>query len=83
MPILPDLVENVYALIKRYKEDGKGVSFSDLLLGATLMKYKSNIFLMSKNASDFPDKIFRVASYINVFKNKSLQCYEVYQFKEA
>lgn len=82
LPMTQDILDYIYELILMYKEDGKGVSFPDFLLGATLMKYKSSLFIMTKDSSDFPLNIFELASYVNVIKRKSIHCYGIYSLKE-
>lgn len=83
LPSSKDISDNILKLLKRYKEDGKGVSIVDLLLGANLMKYSSDLFLLSRDASAFQGNIFELVSYVNLVKNKSLQCYGVYAFKKS
>src|SRR5438270_396868 len=48
-----DLQENVEKLIKEYKIESKDLSITDLHLGATLMKYRKNICLLTRDLSDF------------------------------
>lgn len=69
---------NVYKLIQMYKADGKSLSVTDLLLGATLMQYKKNLFLLTKNTTDFPTNIFNLVSYMNISYIKGLHSYGVY-----
>lgn len=69
---------HLYNLIQAYKEDGKSLSVTDLFLGATLMQYKRNLFLLTKNTTDFPTNIFNLASYMNISYTKGLHSYGVY-----
>ncbi len=80
IPVTPDINENVYTLIKQYKLDGKASSITDLYLGAYLMKYKKNLFLLSKNTTDFPQNIFEAKSIINVTYIKGIHSYGIYQY---
>jgi len=75
------IIENLYKLTQQMKEDGKSASIIDLFLGATLMCYKKNLFLLTKNSRDFPTNIFSLSSIINISKRRTIQCYGVYNFK--
>lgn len=80
LPTTNETFVNLYKLIQVYKEDGKGLSVADLFLGATLMKYKRSLFLLTKNTTDFPTNIFNLASYLNISYTKGLHSYGVYNF---
>lgn len=80
IPVTPDIHENVYTLIKKYKIDGKSSSIADLYLGAYLMKYRKNLFLLSRNTTDFPQNVFNVTSIINVTYFKGIHSYGIYQY---
>jgi predicted nucleic acid-binding protein len=81
LPTDPEVVKNSYELIKRYKEQGGTVAFTDFHLGANLMRYKSNIFLLSKNTTELPLTIFDLKFIINYPLNKGIFTYGVYQIK--
>jgi len=78
LPTTNDTFTNVYKLTQMYKADGKSLSITDLLLGATLMQYKKNLFLLTKNTTDFPTNIFNLASYMNISYIKGLHSYGLY-----
>ncbi|MDO8658727.1 MAG: type II toxin-antitoxin system VapC family toxin [Candidatus Levybacteria bacterium] len=78
LPMTGDTLLNLYQLVRLYKEDGKSLSITDLLLGATLMQYKKGLFLLTKNTTDFPTNIFNLKSYINISYTKGLHTYGVY-----
>ena len=78
--ITPDIHENVYTLIKKYKIEGKSSSITDLYLGAYLMKYRKNLFLLTRNTNDFLQNIFGVKSIINVTYPKGIHSYGIYQY---
>lgn len=72
-----------FKLVELYKEEGKGVSMTDFILGATLMYYhRNNLFLLTKNPSDFPTNIFTLKTYLNLFHRKAIHSYGVYSFEE-
>lgn len=52
IPILPKTFELVYKLILSYGIDGTALNITDLLLGAILMQYKQNIYLMTRDTTD-------------------------------
>lgn len=83
LPIQKDILDNVDKLLQLYKEDGKAISITDLLLGATLMDYKTSLFLLTKNTTDFPTNIFTLATYVNLLYRKGLQTYGVYQYANS
>lgn len=80
LPTTNETFVNLYKLIQMYKENGKSLSVTDLFLGATLMQYKRNLFLLTKNTTDFPTNIFTLESYINISYTKGLHTYGVYSF---
>jgi predicted nucleic acid-binding protein len=80
LPIQKDILDNADKLLQLYKEDGKSLSITDLLLGATLMHYKTNLFLLTKNTTDFPSNIFTLSTHINLLYRKGLHVYGVYQY---
>lgn len=82
--ILPtdlEVIANSYELIKKYKEQGGTVAIADLYLGANLMKYKSNLYLLSKNTTELPVTIFDLEFIINYPLNKGIFTYGVYKIK--
>lgn len=78
LPITSDTLLNLYELVQKYGEGGKSLSITDLFLGAILMQYKSSLFLLTKNTTDFPTNIFNLKSYINISYTKGLHTYGVY-----
>ena len=73
--------DNVFELIKKYQEQGKSLSITDLLLGATLLKYPKRLLLMTKNTTEFPLNIFELKTYLLLSHNKGLQSYGFYSSK--
>lgn len=73
--------DNLFELIKRYGEQGKGLSITDLLLGATLLKYPKQLLLMTKNTAEFPLNIFQLKTHLLLSHNKGLQSYGFYSAK--
>lgn len=80
LPITNETFVNLYKLVQIYKEVGKSLSVTDLLLGASLMQYERNLFLLTKNTTEFPTNIFNLQSYINISYTKGLHSYGVYNF---
>lgn len=76
----PDINENIFTLLKKYRLDGKASSLTDLYLGAYLMKYGKNLFLLTRNTTDFPQNIFEVKSIVNVTYSKGIHTYGLYQY---
>lgn len=78
LPITNETIISLYELVQKYREEGKNISVTDLLLGAILMQYKNSLFLLTKNTTDFPTDIFNLASYVNVSYRKGLHVYGIY-----
>lgn len=83
LPVTKDIFDNVRELTKMYKEEGKGVSIVDLLLGATLIKYQKNLCLITKDIKDFPTNIFRRLTHFNLLDRRSIQSYGVYDYGQT
>jgi len=83
LPIEPQIIENAFLLVQAYRDKGKDVSATDFLLGATLMKYKhSNMFLFTKDHSDFINTLFDRTFYFITEHEYSVQVYAFYKFSE-
>lgn len=82
IPIVPETYKLVYKLIQRYGIDGTAVSIVDLFLGAILMQYKQNIYLMTRDTSDFLQSIFDLTFVVNIPNSKGIFTYGIYQYKE-
>lgn len=80
LPITKEVFDNIETLLRLYKEEGKGVSVVDLLLGGILVQYPKNLFLLTKNTTDFPTNIFNLATYLNLLHRKAIQSYGVYNY---
>lgn len=81
LPTDAKVIENSYELIKKYKQQGKTIAFTDFYLGANLMRYKTNIYLLSKNTTELPLTIFDLKFIINYPLNKGIFTYGVYRIK--
>lgn len=82
LPITGDTFDNVHELIKLFGIEGKGIDMTDLLLGGVLMQYPKELFLFTKNTTDFPMNIYNLVSVFNFPHNKSIQTYGVYTFQK-
>lgn len=80
---LPQRVDLVaYKLIKQYGIDGTSLSITDLFLGTMLMQYQKNIFLLTRDTTDFMQNIFDLKFIINASHKKGIFTYGVYQYIE-
>lgn len=79
--ITSQTLELVYGLIKNYKTAGSSLSTTDLLLGATLIQYKKNIYLITRDTTDFIQNVFNLAFIINAPHPKGIFTYGIYQSK--
>ncbi len=80
LPLTSDIFDSVKLLVILYKEEGKSLSLTDLLLGASLMQYEKGLYLLTKNVTDFPTNIFNLATHLNLLHRKAIQSYGVYNF---
>lgn len=80
LPINNYIFESLYEIIKEYKETGKSLSITDLLLCAELEFYGKNLFLLTKNTTEFPTNIFKLESQFNISYTKGLHAYGVYSY---
>jgi predicted nucleic acid-binding protein len=71
-----------YNLIKEYGIDGTSLSVTDLYLGTMLSQYKQNIFLMTRDTTDFIQSIFDLKFIINAPHNKGIFTYGIYQYSK-
>lgn len=82
IPVIPKTCDLVYELIKEYGVEGSAVGITDLYLGSMLMHYKENICLMTRDTSDFIERIFSLQFVINVQHQKGIYTYGIYQYKK-
>lgn len=80
IPLTPDTYKIAYNLIKMYEIEGTALHITDLLLGATLMMYKQNIYLITRDTTDFLQNIFDLTFIVNAVHNKGILAYGVYQY---
>jgi predicted nucleic acid-binding protein len=80
VPFMPKTFEFVYELIQKYGIDGTGPGITDLMLGATLMQYKKNICLMTRDTTDFMQNVFELPFIINATHTKGIFTYGIYQY---
>ena len=81
LPTDAEIIKNSYELVKRYRQQGGTIAFTDFYLGANLMKFRSNIYLLSKNTTELPLTIFDLKYIINYPLNKGIFTYGVYTIK--
>ncbi|HVZ11667.1 MAG TPA: type II toxin-antitoxin system VapC family toxin [Patescibacteria group bacterium] len=80
IPVQPKTYDVVYDLIKKYGIEGTPLSITDLIIGAVLMQYKKNIFLMTRDTTDFTKRIFKLCSVVNIPNSKGIFTYGIYQY---
>lgn len=80
LPIPSKINKNIYKLIENYGIEGSSLSITDLYLGSMLMQYKENIYLMTRDTTDFIQNIFDLKFIINARHNKGIFTYGVYQY---
>ncbi len=82
VPILPKTYECVYEVIKLYGLDGTALNITDLFLGGITMQYGESICLMTRDTTDFIQRIFDLCYVVNVPNSKGIFTYGIYQYKK-
>ena len=80
IPMTPNTIEYMYSLIQIYGIDGAALNVTDLLLGATLMQYKENVALLTRDTTDFIQRVFNLLFIVNAPYGKGIWTYGVYQY---
>lgn len=70
----------VYSLIQEFGERGSSLNLTDLYLGAALKRYKQNIYLMTRDTSDFVQNIFDLKFIVNATHTRGILTYGIYQY---
>lgn len=81
LPVTDQISKDAIELANEYHLEGKGVSITDFLLGATLKDYKDNLLLMTRNTNDFPINIFDLSTCFNVVHNRGIFAYGLYSYR--
>lgn len=81
IPLSAQTYSEVYKLIIEYGIEGTPVGITDLFLGAVLKQYGQNIFLLTRDTTDFIQRIFELNSIVNVPRSKGIFTYGIYQYK--
>lgn len=74
--------ENANTLTKVLLKRSSQISYVDILLLATLMKYQSSMYLLSKDKSDIPIFLFPVKVTIPIDSGETNYFYSIYSFNE-
>jgi len=82
IPTTSEMIASVYELIKQYGIDGASISVTDLYLGAALIQFKKNLFLLTRDTTDFLQRIFELSGVINIPCSKGIFTYGVYQYTQ-
>lgn len=80
LPITPRTYELVYELIQSCGIDGTALDITDLFLGSMLMQYKQDLCLMTRDTTDFMQKVFNLPFVVNVPHQKGIFTYGIYQY---
>lgn len=81
LPTSSRICDLVYELIQVYGIDGSAVHITDLFLGANLNQYKKNIYLLTKDTTDFIQRVFNLSFVLNLPHNKGINTYGIYTSK--
>lgn len=82
IPYEKSIKENANTLTKVLLKRSSQISYVDILLLATLMKYQSSMYLLSKDKSDIPIFLFPVKATIPIDSGETNYFYSIYSFDE-
>lgn len=82
LPFDLSIKENANTLIKVLLKRSSQISYTDILLLATLMKYNQNMYLLSKDKSDIPLFLFPVRATIPFDTGETNCFYSIYFFDQ-
>jgi len=83
IPISPKAFsDDVPFLVEGYGQAGARVSLTDFLLAATAKQHTNDLFLLTKNSLDFPEKFFQLETYFLLQNqmSRTTQCYCIYRY---
>jgi rRNA-processing protein FCF1 len=83
IPFDSSIKENANTLIKVLLKRSSQISYTDILLLATLMKYNKNMYLLSKDRSDIPLFIFPIKATIPLDTGETNCFYSLYSFNQT
>jgi len=83
IPFEKSIKENANTLTKVLLKRSAQISYTDILLLATLMKYHSNMYLLSKDKSDIPVFLFPIKAIIPIDSGETNYFYSIYSFDQV
>lgn len=83
IPFEKSIKENANTLTKVLLKRSAQISYTDILLLATLMKYHSNMYLLSKDKSDIPVFLFPIKAIIPIDSGETNYFYSIYSFDQT
>lgn len=82
LPLDSKLHENVSDITRACLKKGGQLSYTDYLLLAATMKYKDNIYFLTKDKSDVPISIFNPVASIMIETNENNCHFSLYEYNE-
>jgi hypothetical protein len=80
IPFDKSIKDNSNILTKILLKRSAQISYVDILLLATLMKYSSSMYLLSKDKSDIPVYLFPIEATIPIDSGETNYFYSIYSF---
>ncbi len=80
LPTQSEEYKNAYELLLEFGIDGKAVSNTDLMLASLLKRFGKNIFLLTRDTTDFIERMFNLQYIINCPHPKGIFTYGIYQY---
>jgi predicted nucleic acid-binding protein len=78
LPTNPEIhSEVIHTLISNFGEKAKGISIPDIIIGAVLQQYDSDLLLLTKNPKDFPKPLTKLETYFLMDLDQGLHTYAV------
>jgi len=81
IPTTKDIYSSAYQLLKEYGAEGAALKVTDLILGAFIRQYKDSIYVITRDTTDFLQRLFELEFIVNYPHNKGIFTYGVYKNK--
>lgn len=82
LPIDNETLKLVQPTIEKYGNDMDGMEIVDIYLACVIQRY-STVYLLTRNHSDFPCRLFDRTHIFNIELDKEIRTYALYQYKKA
>lgn len=82
LPLDNETLKLVQPTIEKYGNDMDGMEIVDIYLACVIQRY-STVYLLTRNHSDFPCRLFDRTHIFNIELDKEIRTYALYQYKKT